>query len=146
MEADGADGAATRWLRYHHYAHPEPWQWEQIRNGEMLPRQERPTVGSLIMDGYAYNYNEAGPYHWVGDLALEATVTVNRKSPFVPSDLVGARAGRRALSMPVRFDDGRGAAFHRGRGWVLLMPRAQQPARSPPPTPPFVGWAVIACE
>jgi signal peptidase I len=86
---EGAEGGEA-WLRYRHII-PTGDDWEQIRRGA-APGEWQEREGMLIADFYAYNTSEfdyGGPYtppafrssqatgaHWVGDIALEAEVTV----------------------------------------------------------------------
>lgn len=65
-----------QWLRYRHWALPTLEQWEAVERGDRLDPDSLPTVGSLIMDYYAYNFLELGPHHWVGELAVEASIKV----------------------------------------------------------------------
>ena len=96
FQVDGAD-AETAWLRYRHLI---PWDtdWDEIELGR-VPRIER--EGELISDYYAYNdgvertgqfggatRRRAWGLHWVGDLAVEASVEVRNNSGELLLDLV----------------------------------------------------------
>lgn len=79
-------------LRYRHLV-PDHQQWDAILGGEPLPYPPRP---SLISD--FYSYNTASPFarqlndpfgpHWVGDLALSATVESKSDSGTLRLELV----------------------------------------------------------
>jgi signal peptidase I len=107
---DGKNGAAG--LRYRHFI-PHPKDWEAIREGDEVDMTNR--FGELISDFYAYNaytpryegYSQTANYspkeafygpplgfggaNWVGDLAIEATVTIgdqNAATDGEPAELV----------------------------------------------------------
>jgi len=82
-------GKDVSWLRYRHLP-PLPHDWEEMEATGKLPERLEDAQGQLIMDYYPYNDSNAtlerfsgepSPSQvgtaWVGDLAIEADVTVN---------------------------------------------------------------------
>ena len=98
------DGSADveSWVRYEHRV-PDGADWEQMLRGPLPPGY--PTEPRLITDFYAYNtevqrgslYAHRGNagvkqlgLHWIGDLMLEADVTVEKSAGLLILDLVEA--------------------------------------------------------
>jgi signal peptidase I len=83
------------WLRYQHLL-PTTADWEIVGNTNVPMPPPQP---SLIRDFYAYNAYEPSHQHrsnnWVGDLALEATVTIENSQGEMLLELV--KGGRRFL-------------------------------------------------
>ncbi|MCA9178891.1 MAG: hypothetical protein KDB14_30720 [Planctomycetales bacterium] len=81
------------WLNYRH-RFPSSAQWGVISQGGQA-RVQTDSPGELITDHYAYNYAETRSNHgnhWVGDLAVEASVRTSSNEGAVWLQLV--RAGR----------------------------------------------------
>jgi len=133
-QTDGSmDGLA--WLRYRHVI-PSYEQWQYLKDGQLPPGE--PARPQLISDFNGYNTGrERGaplPYpdtdsqgrHWVGDLAVEATLEVLSGQGTVVLELV--EGGRR---FQCRLDLATGSAGLEIAGLEGFRPAGQTPIRGP---------------
>jgi signal peptidase I len=148
FRVDGADSTAA-WLRYRHVV-PDERVWQEIELGRPpAGLQDGQLLGQLITDYYAYNdgIERARPYvagarrqahglHWVGDLAVEATIQVRNDSGALLLDLVeggvhytcriDVATGEAVLSI-----DGGQRPFIGDDGTAVQHPRADTRVRGP---------------
>ena len=88
-------GETTEWIQYRQYS-PDFDTWHMYGRGEVDPRP------MLITDFYTYNTknyqnsvsqgfnNRTFGWHWVGDLAIEANITIESETGLLRFDLVEA--------------------------------------------------------
>ena len=96
------DSDAESWLRYRHIV-PDEADWQAVRTGQTFPADG--PQPQLISDFYAFNTSVIRRYarnntgrsaalqrglHWVGDLMVEADVTIEKNAGWLTLDLVEA--------------------------------------------------------
>ncbi len=130
------------WLEYRH-CYPEPYEWQQILDTHRLPERLVRPEGELISDYYCYNDRELNRaegrsrhgMHWVGDLALECMVQIDRATGELALRLVEG-----GTYFDCRFDLATGRAkleISDGRPFVdqlgnpVDVPEAQTPVHLP---------------
>ncbi len=145
FQSDGT-AAGEVWLRYHHLV-PSFAEWHNL--GPAGPAPQNPVKSQLITDFTAYNTGRKlsesnislAPttdmlgLHWVGDLAVSATVELETGAGQAVLELV--KGGRR-FQCRLDASTGQACAFHKRRRHEIVPPRrANRLSRSGPISPYF---------